>query len=598
MNHPIITETAIRTLAAPESFVRGATYYQHGMVESLVVRGDQLLATVSGSEEYAVVVRFTANAIAATQCTCPYDWGGICKHIVAALLAYLHTPPETLDVRPPLADLLAGLDREQLLALVLDLADSSPMLAQQIDDRLVPPPPLVAPLNPVPMAASDPLPIPVDTEGFRRQIVQLFRRHRATDWDAYEEILTALEEPVQRIQTLITAHNSANALALLEVLTDEYSERWIDFDDSSGELGMFFEQLGLLWAEALLLRDPSAAELQHWADRLDQWSAAAMDYGCEGLSIAWHAANEGWHHPWVAAALRGETAPGDGSESDVVRALFDVRLRILERTGRIAEALNLARIADLPRQRAQLLVRQNRIGEAFTVVQDDLRTPADALAFAITLNEQGRIADALSVAERGLDLARDQKHVYGIEGGRIALARWLLDQVLTHQYVELAVRTGVTLIHLHPELESYRRLATLLGPRWPELRPNVIAMLRTGKQWNVSGRIAILLHEEMIDEAIALLGPHAPSDYLVQVMNAAADSHADWVIKTATAQAEAIMDAGKANSYDAAIDWLQRARKSYILAGREKDWAAYLAHIRAKHARKTKLLRLLQVLRA
>ena len=54
-------------------------------------------------------------------CHCPYDWGGWCKHIAAALLAGLDNRTKSKSV--PLPDLLSGLDREQLQALVLKLAD-------------------------------------------------------------------------------------------------------------------------------------------------------------------------------------------------------------------------------------------------------------------------------------------------------------------------------------------------------------------------------------------------------------------------------------------------------------------------------------------
>ena len=44
-------------------------------------------------------------------CSCPYDWGGYCKHIVAVLLAYLHEP-EKVTERPSVDELLADLGRD------------------------------------------------------------------------------------------------------------------------------------------------------------------------------------------------------------------------------------------------------------------------------------------------------------------------------------------------------------------------------------------------------------------------------------------------------------------------------------------------------
>ena len=91
-NQPQITEQLIRRFASGESFQRGREYFRSGAVTSLTRRGERLLAEVEGSsyEPYRVDVAFDAGGIASAQCTCPYDWGGACKHIVATLLAYVN----------------------------------------------------------------------------------------------------------------------------------------------------------------------------------------------------------------------------------------------------------------------------------------------------------------------------------------------------------------------------------------------------------------------------------------------------------------------------------------------------------------------------
>src|SRR5579871_4407085 len=99
-----ITEAMIRENSTAESFQRGRQYVQQGAVEALVQRGDVLQAEVSGTEPepYNVTVRFGQAGITEASCTCPYDWGGWCKHIVATLLAALQMPQE-IEQRPPLA---------------------------------------------------------------------------------------------------------------------------------------------------------------------------------------------------------------------------------------------------------------------------------------------------------------------------------------------------------------------------------------------------------------------------------------------------------------------------------------------------------------
>src|SRR5262249_55687917 len=85
------------------SFRRGEEYEQAGAVLRLVRRGDMLEAEVEGSapEPYRARVILDAAGFVAADCTCPYDWGGWCKHLVAALLASLHRP-DLIEGRPPL----------------------------------------------------------------------------------------------------------------------------------------------------------------------------------------------------------------------------------------------------------------------------------------------------------------------------------------------------------------------------------------------------------------------------------------------------------------------------------------------------------------
>jgi uncharacterized Zn finger protein len=112
---PTLTESFIRQHAAPDSFQRGREYYRQGAVVGLVRRGQQLQAEVEGSqvEPYTVQITWDGGGITQASCTCPYDWGGWCKHIVATLLVCLHSPVQ-VEERPVLQTLLAGLDREQL----------------------------------------------------------------------------------------------------------------------------------------------------------------------------------------------------------------------------------------------------------------------------------------------------------------------------------------------------------------------------------------------------------------------------------------------------------------------------------------------------
>jgi uncharacterized Zn finger protein len=129
-----ITEGLILSKVTEKSFERGQDYYESGMVESVVRRGSRLFAEVLGSEEdpYHVGVAFQEDDFRAS-CTCPYDWEGYCKHVVAVLLTWIHDR-DLIYVRAPIDDLLAKLDADKLRALIFRMVETDAGLSETIDE--------------------------------------------------------------------------------------------------------------------------------------------------------------------------------------------------------------------------------------------------------------------------------------------------------------------------------------------------------------------------------------------------------------------------------------------------------------------------------
>ncbi|HVG00777.1 MAG TPA: SWIM zinc finger family protein [Chloroflexia bacterium] len=134
---PEITEEQVQLIATPKSFERGSDYLEQGAVLSLILRGNRLFAEVQGSDydPYRVAIELRKSGIAGATCTCPYEFGGACKHIVATLLAYVHTPEE-VEHRPPIEELIAPLSPEQLRALILAMVEEQPQLADFLDSEV------------------------------------------------------------------------------------------------------------------------------------------------------------------------------------------------------------------------------------------------------------------------------------------------------------------------------------------------------------------------------------------------------------------------------------------------------------------------------
>jgi hypothetical protein len=84
----------IRSLCTDQSFQRGVGYYNEGRVLETTVGRGQVTATVRGTHDYDVVVELPREetdthqrgGVVSTHCSCPYDYAGVCKHVVATLL--------------------------------------------------------------------------------------------------------------------------------------------------------------------------------------------------------------------------------------------------------------------------------------------------------------------------------------------------------------------------------------------------------------------------------------------------------------------------------------------------------------------------------
>jgi uncharacterized Zn finger protein len=67
---------------------RGLSYWKNGNVIELKQTGNnEFEAIVSGNEDYEVKIKLADDNIQDFTCTCPYDWGPVCKHVAAVLFA-------------------------------------------------------------------------------------------------------------------------------------------------------------------------------------------------------------------------------------------------------------------------------------------------------------------------------------------------------------------------------------------------------------------------------------------------------------------------------------------------------------------------------
>lgn len=588
-----ITEAQIRSAASAESFSRGEDYYRSGAVIDLQQRGDTLLAQVEGSEydPYEVTIELANGELIEADCTCPYDWGGYCKHIVAALLTYLRKPGQVTQ-RPPLTELLAGLSDEEVRALLAQLLSEQPRLVDWVETQVaLKKTPVAEKTSQTPRQRQT----PIDAAPFRREansILGSLRGMRASE--AYWHVGGVAQQMSQlfsKAKPFLEAGDGENALLILEAITEPYVDRWFEFEDE-GELSGLFAEVGSLFAEAILSADLSPDERKTLAKKLTGWQREVEDYGVdEAFDVAIAAAEQGWDYPPLLKVLREGQITEKGAWEDespwYADDLAAARLKVLERQGRTTEYLRLAEAEGQTALYLTMLVKLGRGQEAVAYAQQYMTTTDEALALAQALREHNQPGDALKIAEQGLSL----------HGESLPLARWLRDFATQVFQPELALQAAKVAFGRSPSLAEYLATEAVAGSAWPAAKEELLKQLAATHY--APGKIDIYLHEGMVDEAVKAVDKSAYLGYdaLERVVDAATQSHPDWAIRQCRKQAEEIMDGGKSQYYHHAIRWLEKARLAYLAAGQTQEWRSYLEGLINKHARKYSLRPQLEALR-
>jgi uncharacterized Zn finger protein len=126
-----LTGADVRARSSEASFERGQDYYARGAVRRRIRHQAGMEAQVQGTKTYQVQVWADPGGIRA-HCTCPYDWGGDCKHIVATLLAWL-AEPESFQAPVDLRAALNRHSKQDLVELLLDILTTYPHWVDDLD---------------------------------------------------------------------------------------------------------------------------------------------------------------------------------------------------------------------------------------------------------------------------------------------------------------------------------------------------------------------------------------------------------------------------------------------------------------------------------
>lgn len=587
-----LTEDMLRSLSTEQSFERGRQYYRAGAIQNAACQGDVLTAVCEGSSApaYRLRVEMDQVGVRTASCTCPYDWGGLCKHLVALLLTYIHQP-ETFSERRPVAGLLEGLDREDLAALIEKLASRDPDLYDWLEVSILQlgAEKIVAPQGSPATSTSkkEKRETVVSEQAYRRQVKNILHTlDGLSSSQAYwgvSSMVEQLEEVRQSAKQFLEAGDPQGAIRILMVLLQEVADEYETFDDSDGELGEFLDSLGLPLAEAILSAEIDAGERSELGDRVNEICDSLSDYGIEGLEVAIAALKYGWEGAEPGSneePRREEDLDADNDwYGDEIDELVTARLNVLERQGRTEEYLELCQQTGEHLRYALKLLEIGRVDEAVTTAINRLETAEAALLVAQRLRELDRLEDALQVAERGFSLG-GHKHDLGCWLGLVQEAQGNTDQAI------LGYRSAFNEM---PSLELYQTLKRLSSLKWDTIQPQLMDILRSSAITHVLADI--YLFEEQWDAAIRLADQGSARDYRLaeKVAEAVIAHRPDWVIQISRQQALHLIEQTQSKYYPHAARWLARMKRAYLLKGEPAEWEAYLSNLKRTYARRPAL---------
>ncbi|MDZ8257785.1 SWIM zinc finger family protein [Nostoc sp. ChiQUE01b] len=582
MSIPQISEFTIRRHANAKSFQRGEAYYNAGAVNAVIQRGHLLQADVVGTEArpYHVNLNFDSSGLTSVKCTCAYDYEGWCKHIVATMLVCARNS-ENIEQRPTVEELLNRLDHVETQRLLQELVAEYPPLIEAIDRHvswMTNPADNQTTIKFVRRNTLDPAP-------FRRQVRQILKDTVRYFEEGYEEdpIGEDLLSVVQTAVNFSERGESENAIAILEAITSTCAENWDDVAEYGAENDEIVVELNNAWCEAILIAELTPEEkvdiqinLEAWQD---EWNA---DFG-----LVMEALRQGWDYPPLVQVLQGNITERGAWEEDVPDYADDlalIRLKILERQERYQEYLYLAEAEGQTQQYLTMLGRLGRVEEAIDAAQTQMNSMEEAFALAKTLSVQGTLQQALDIAQSGLNLPGNCQYELGI---------WTSDLAVELGNSEAALLAIKAAFQMKPSFVDYQRMAEWAGENWESVKTDLLRIVRTYSSWGTeSAKVDIFLHEGLIDDAIAIASELSSdrSELIHRVMDAAIPHNPGWVIANARCRAEKIMDAGKAEYYYYAVEWLKKARNAYLESGKKADWLSYRENLIQTHARKRKLM--------
>lgn len=585
-DRPKITLQQIHARASDQSFSRGENYYNTGAITDTVRRGDEIEARCKGSypEPYRVWAKFDCPEITATSCTCEYDWGGDCKHIVALLLTSLHDPDQ-FEERPTLHDALLSRSKEDLVDIIMLMVTRYPDL-QDIVDRPTP--------NEVIQGR-----VTLDTLSFRQELRGAFSSYGYDDYDDYSHTPDRKVVEIAAVAKRLSERGDwRSAAAVYRAILEEFAGMDTDYNyDEEGDLAYAISEVAARLDDCLKQPDVINDDAERRAIFDALLGVFVWDVNFGGIDIGMDAPEI------ILKYARREDIPAIRqlieSARDRKRSGFHGEWAAQTYNGFLMDLDMLDEVDPeiiLERLRAQgmyhllvnKLLEMERPDEAVTVIKQEMNTAYEWTQALNLLVDHGHNTKAEQVAE---DMLAAE---YSYE-----LAEWLLDRYKASDNKPGLLRWQIRQLQSRPNIQNYSELKVTAQAlnQWDSLRPQIIHDLQAEQSYEVLTRV--YLHDEQWELAWDMLpkaekqrdsiyGYGQPLDFDV----AQASRHAlpERAIPVYIKYARKRIANRSRDQYAVAANLLTTVQKLYDQLDEIEKWETLIAEIRAEF----KTLRALQ----
>ena len=563
----------IRHRATAQSFARGESYYHNGAVFDTVKRGNELEGRCAGSEYVPYHVRVTldeAGNIEAASCTCPYDWGGDCKHIVALLLTYLYQP-ESFEERAPVEDALLERSKEQLVALIRQMVARYPDL-QALIDR--------------PAPSQQPTGQPVDIKPFRLELRRAVRNFGEWGDHTAEQTIYSVADAARHFEA---AGDWRNACAIYQAILEECLIADHYPVDDEGEYVFALDSV-LQRLVRFLERDEIAQDdvlRRAILERLLDAYIWNVDMGGYGLGDA--------VMPEVLLAhARPEDLPAirerilDAQRRKAQRPYGKWGVEAYEKLLIQLDALdNVDPEVTLQRLREQQLygllfdklLSMGRVEEAVAVIAEHLTAPYERLQVLPVLSAAGHDDIAVRLAQETLKKQFDDR-----------LVQWLAEHYSARGDLQALFTLRLQCMQQNPNETYYAALkqaAQAVGT-WEAVRPEIIRQLERSEKFEALTRV--YLHDQEWDAAWDTLEriPRRSTQWTsldFEVAQRSRQARPQKAIPIYVAYARREIDQRTRGNYAQAALYLCIVRDLYHQLGDEKSWQELIRGIREEFRR-------------